>query len=68
VPEYADMAGVVRVIRVADAADGQFLQLVMDAESDRALAYLAGRQGKTGLQNSRPQSPGKGQRGEKSHS
>jgi hypothetical protein len=35
------MAGVVRVIRVADAANGQLLQLVMDAESDRALAFLA---------------------------
>jgi hypothetical protein len=41
VPEYADLAGVVRVIRVADAADGQLLQLVMDAETDKALAYLA---------------------------
>jgi hypothetical protein len=68
VPEYADMAGVVRVIRVADAADGQFLQLVMDAESDRALAYLAQRQGKTGLQNSRPSSLDKGHRGKKSQS
>jgi hypothetical protein len=44
-PEYADMAEVVRVIRVADAADGKLLQLVMDAEADRALAYLAPPQG-----------------------
>jgi hypothetical protein len=44
-PEYADMADVVRVIRVADAADGRLLQLIMDAESDRALAYLAAPQG-----------------------
>jgi hypothetical protein len=41
VPEHADMSGVVKVIRVADAADGRLLQLVMDAETDRALAYLA---------------------------
>jgi hypothetical protein len=44
-PEYADMDEVVRVIRVADAADGKLLQLVMDAEADRALAYLAPPQG-----------------------
>ena len=41
VPEYADMEGVVRVIRVPDVADGQHLQVIMDAETDRALAYLA---------------------------
>ncbi len=41
VPDFADMADVVRVIRVADAAGGKLLQLVMDAEADRALAYLA---------------------------
>ncbi len=41
VPEYADMEGVVRVIRVADAADGMVLQLIMDAEADNALAFLA---------------------------
>ena len=40
-PEFADMEGVVRVIRVADVADGRHLHLVMDAETDRALAYLA---------------------------
>ena len=40
-PEYADMEGVVRVIRVADAADGRLLQVVMDAEADKALAFLA---------------------------
>jgi hypothetical protein len=44
-PDFADMAGVVRVIRVADVADGRLLQLVMDAETDRALAYLADTQG-----------------------
>jgi hypothetical protein len=43
-PEFADMAGVVRVIRVADVAGGRLLQLVMDAEEDKALAYLAERQ------------------------
>ena len=35
------MAEVVRVIRVADVADGKLLQLVMDAEDDKALAFLA---------------------------
>jgi hypothetical protein len=40
-PEYADMEGVVRVIRVADAANGRLLQVVMDAEADKALAFLA---------------------------
>jgi pyruvate,water dikinase len=45
VPEYADVEGVVRVIRVADAADGLLLQLIMDAEADKALAFLAEPQG-----------------------
>jgi len=40
-PDYADMERVVRVIRVADAADGKLLQVIMDAETDRALAFLA---------------------------
>jgi len=44
-PDYADMARVVRVIRVADAADGKLLQVIMDAEADRALAFLAEPQG-----------------------
>jgi len=41
VPEYADVEGVVRVIRVADATDGLLLQVIMDAESDKALGFLA---------------------------
>jgi len=41
VPEFADMEHVVRVIRVADAADGRLLQVVMDAEADKALGFLA---------------------------
>ena len=41
VPDYADVEGVVRVIRVADAADGLLLQVIMDAESDKALGFLA---------------------------
>ena len=41
VPEFADMKDVVRVIRVTDAADGRLLQVVMDAEADKALAFLA---------------------------
>jgi hypothetical protein len=45
VPEYADVEGVVRVIRVADAADGLLLQVIMDAEADKALAFLAEPQG-----------------------
>jgi len=45
VPEFADMEHVVRVIRVADAADGRLLQVVMDAEADKALAFLAEPQG-----------------------
>jgi hypothetical protein len=44
-PDFADMEHVVRVIRVADAADGKLLQVVMDAEADRALAFLAEPQG-----------------------
>ena len=40
-PDFADMENVVRVIRVPDVADGRFLQVIMDAEADKALAYLA---------------------------
>jgi len=40
-PDFADMDHVVRVIRVADAADGKLLQVVMDAEADKALGFLA---------------------------
>jgi hypothetical protein len=39
------MDNVVRVIRVPDVADGNYLQVIMDAESDRALAFLAPSQG-----------------------
>ncbi len=41
VPEFADMAGVVRVIHVPAVADGKLLQVIMDAEADKALAFLA---------------------------
>ena len=41
VPDFADMERVVRVIRVADVADGRLLQVVMDAEADKALGFLA---------------------------
>ncbi len=41
VPKYADMEHVVRVIRVADVAEGKLLQVIMDAEADKALAFLA---------------------------
>jgi hypothetical protein len=40
-PDFADMEEVVRVIRVADAADGKLLQVIMDAEADKALGFLA---------------------------
>ena len=40
-PEYADMSEVVRVVHVPAAADGKMLQVIMDAEADRALAFLA---------------------------
>jgi len=40
-PDFADMEHVVRVIRVADAADGKLLQVVLDAEADKALGFLA---------------------------
>jgi hypothetical protein len=40
-PEYADMEHVVRVIDVAASTGGKLLQVVMDAEADRALAFLA---------------------------
>ncbi len=39
-PEFADMAHVVRVIHVPAVANGRYLHVVMDAEADRALAFL----------------------------
>jgi hypothetical protein len=41
VPEFADMDGVVRVIHVPDVANGSHLQVIMDAEADKALGFLA---------------------------
>jgi hypothetical protein len=40
-PEFADMAEVLRVIHVPSIAGGKLLQVIMDAEDDRALAFLA---------------------------
>jgi hypothetical protein len=44
-PEFADMEHVVRVIHVPEVASGAHLQVIMDAESDKALAFLAEPQG-----------------------
>jgi len=41
VPDFADMEGVVRVIDVEAATGGRLLHAIMDAEADRALAFLA---------------------------
>jgi len=41
VPKYADMAEAVRVIDVRAASAGQRVQVIMDGETDSALAYLA---------------------------
>jgi pyruvate,water dikinase len=41
VPEFADMEGVVQVIHVPEVANGKYLQVIMDAESDKALGFLA---------------------------
>jgi len=40
-PEYADYQPYLRVIHVPRAAGGLYLQIAMDGEEDRALAYLA---------------------------
>jgi hypothetical protein len=45
VPEFADMEGVVRVIHVPEVAKGKYLQVIMDAEADKALGFLAKPQG-----------------------
>ena len=39
-PDDAPYAGYVKVINVATASGGRFLELVMDGEQDKALAYL----------------------------
>jgi hypothetical protein len=44
-PEFADMEHVVRVIRVPEVANGAHLQVIMDAEADTALGFLAKPQG-----------------------
>jgi hypothetical protein len=40
-PEFADMGHVVKVIDVSAATGGKLAHVVMDAEADRALAFLA---------------------------
>ena len=40
-PEFADLAGVVRVIDVPAATNGLVLRVVMDAEADRAVGFLS---------------------------
>ncbi len=40
-PDFADMDDVVRVIRMAESTGGRLLQVVMDAEADKALGFLA---------------------------
>ena len=40
-PKYADMADTVRVIDVRAASGGLLVQVIMDGETDTALAYLA---------------------------
>ncbi|MEJ2580250.1 MAG: PEP/pyruvate-binding domain-containing protein [Acidobacteriota bacterium] len=40
-PDFADMEEIVRVIHVPAVADGDLLQVIMDAEADKALGFLA---------------------------
>jgi hypothetical protein len=40
-PTFADVAAAVRVIHVPSVAEGRLLHVIMDAEEDTALAYLA---------------------------
>jgi hypothetical protein len=40
-PDYADMDSVVRVIHVPEVSNGECLQVIMDAEADKALGFLA---------------------------
>jgi hypothetical protein len=44
-PDYADMDRVVRVIHVPEVSNGECLQVIMDAEADKALGFLAAPQG-----------------------
>jgi len=48
VPEYADLEGVLRVLHVPEIAGGKMLNLIMDGEADRALAFLSQAHRKTG--------------------
>jgi hypothetical protein len=41
VPEYADLAGTIRVIDVPAAAGGQVLKVLMNADQDEAIGYLS---------------------------
>jgi hypothetical protein len=40
-PDFADMEDVLRVIHVPAVANGECLQVIMDAETDKALAFLS---------------------------
>ncbi len=39
-PEYADLEQVLRVIHIPEVAEGKLLHIIMDGESDEALAFL----------------------------
>ena len=41
VPEYADLAGTIRVIDVAAVAGGRVLKVLMNADEDEAIGYLS---------------------------
>jgi pyruvate,water dikinase len=45
-PEFAHLEEVIRVIDVAEVADGRELHVIMDGEKDEALAFLADRPGR----------------------
>ncbi|RLE26137.1 MAG: pyruvate, phosphate dikinase [Acidobacteria bacterium] len=40
VPKYADLEEVVKIIDVRKVSDGRYLQVIMDGEAERALAFL----------------------------
>jgi len=41
VPEYADLASAVRVVEIPEAAGGQVLKVLMNADQDEAIGFLA---------------------------
>jgi hypothetical protein len=56
-PDFADLSGVIRVIDVPKTTDGHVLRVVMNADADRAVAFLATAGGEAYTERKRSHEP-----------